>query len=178
MSDDSMQAAVCEQCEERFHFVMTGRRRTLCNACRTQRERARQQSRKKKWATGAAEELRHNSPDLDRMGIRTLADVARIIGVSRHQAREHERNALRKIRSHRELRELFREYCEAGGVGLAMHTPDVGEFLVEATREVAVWTRLHERLRTAECPEEAAEVMAEIIAIRKQLNRLLPLHHA
>lgn len=103
----------------------------------------------------------------------TLTECAKLIGMHPSTVGRMEQEALRKIRAHPELTELWCSLKEEGFPLAEMPPIDPGEKLLDYQLRVAEWWQTHDRMSELGCGEEASECLAEIRRFQRAITRQL-----
>ena len=86
--------------------------------------------------------------------------IGKLLGVSREAVRQLERNALNKIRRHREIKDVWRLWKEEGCPTTVR--VDWAEQMLEWQTWLGLWWEDYSLLQEEGCDAEAVELMSEI----------------
>jgi hypothetical protein len=174
----------CTGCGDWFEF--SGRKPKYCPECRRVADNVANKKYKKKSrlincrAKGKREEdFRGNNDFLEQVGGTRLKDVAAKLGIDLKQVHELERQALQKIRSNPELKELWdilRDELAGGKLepgSLVIGSINIGQMLLDYQLAVAEWTGKYETFTDAGLTDEACECLVEIQLFRQKIAETL-----
>jgi hypothetical protein len=169
---DVLKEVCCRKCGAVFKFNYSGKGglKYLCDPCRKENRREREQVRCSRRRRGSVPHGNENA--VKAVELNSNADVAQFLGISSKHVERLVRSALAKLQKNSELRELWRACLEEG----LPAQEDWGDRLLDYQLELNRFYGIYDQLRGRNCEAEALECLAEIRKFQHALGKVLGLN--